>query len=204
MVTKWDPKTPNKDQGLRALRDKNSTQTSNRAEKLRCLFVPVCRPFHSTMAAAAYPPYTYQPLLDHDGVIDETFRFLLVVAHGIDYYIKLGKRKGCNDYAQGSIYRQSSNVIAHRMFQDLSSTTIDCYTKLLPYTQDLRERAQVFDVFSNTEYEHHPFHWHKSTILGVEAQLRFYLNETYMLCKTLNETTDEEPEDQMEQLYLYC
>ena len=155
--------------------------------------------------AAANIPHVYQPLLDHDGVFKETFRFLLGVAHGIDFYIKQGKRKGCNDYAQGCIFRQSSHVIAHRdgnietVDQELGSIIIDCYTKLLPYTQDLRERAQVFDVFSNTEYEHHPFHWHKSILLGAEAQLRFYLNETYMLCKTLNETTDE-PEDQMEQL----
>ena len=161
--------------------------------------------------AAANIPHVYQPLLDHDGVIDKTFRFLLEVAHEIDY-----NRKGCNDYAEGCIdrHRQSSHVIAHRdgtitITENgirLGSTFIECYDKLLPYTQDFREHAQVFDVFSNTEYEHHPFHWHKSTILGVEAQLRFYLNETYMLCKTLtlNETTDEEPEDQMEQLYLYC
>ena len=38
--------------------------------------------------AAANIPHVYQPLLDHDGVFKETFRFLLGVAHGIDFYIK--------------------------------------------------------------------------------------------------------------------
>ena len=61
--------------------------------------------------AAANIPHVYQPLLDHDCEIDETFRFLLGVAHGIDY-----NRKGCNDYAEGCIYRhrQSSYVIANK------------------------------------------------------------------------------------------
>ena len=109
-----------------------------------------------TMAAANIP-HIYQPLLDHDGLFKETFWFLLGVAHGIDFYIEQGKRKGCNDYPQGCIFRQSSHVIAHRdgnietVDQELGSIIIDCYTKLLPYTQDLRERAQVFGVFSNTE-----------------------------------------------------
>ena len=58
--------------------------------------------------AAADIPFVYEPLLDHDGVIDKTFRFLLEVAHEIDY-----NRKGCNDYAEGCIvrHRQSSHVI---------------------------------------------------------------------------------------------
>ena len=155
--------------------------------------------------AAANIPHVYQPLLDHDGVIDKTFRFLLEVAHEIDY-----NRKGCNDYAEGCIdrHRQSSHVIANKdrtitITENgirLGSTFIECYDKLLPYTQDFREHAQVFDVFSNTEFEHHPFHWHKSTLLGVEAQLRFYLNETYMLCDVLNEVSDESPEDQMKRI----
>ena len=46
-----------------------------------------------TMAAANIP-HIYQPLFDHDGLFKETFRFLLGVAHGIDFYIEQGKRKG--------------------------------------------------------------------------------------------------------------
>ena len=45
------------------------------------------------------------------------------------------------------------------------------------YGGTLREHMQVFDIFSDEKFEHHPFHYHKSILLGVEveAQLKFHL-----------------------------
>ena len=174
---------------------------------------------------AADPAFVYQPLSDCDGAIEVTFRFLLGVAHKIDFYIEQGLSLGCNNYHQGVIYRRSSEVIAYKnkgirglhVSSDIgfsfTSFVHDVlkYT-LLPLTQDLRlrERAQVFDVFSEMEFKHHPFHWHKSILLGVEAQLKFHLTEAHHLFKILNAMTDEEVEDQTEQIFftaehmMYC
>ena len=75
--------------------------------------------------------------------------------------------------------------------------------KLMPdtdkYGGTLREHMQVFDIFSDEKFEHHPFHYHKSILLGVEAQLKFHLTKAIRLCDILEQRRDENMEDQMEQ-----
>ena len=62
-----------------------------------------------------------------------------------------------------------------------------------------REHMHVFDIFSDKKFEHHPFHYHKSILLGVEAQLKFHSTEAIRLCDILEQIRDENMEDQMEQ-----
>ena len=77
----------------------------------------------------------------------------------------------------------------------------DCrsdFSRLMPDTK-FREHLQVFDIFSKPEFEHHPFHYHKFILLGVEAQLKFHLTEAINRCNILEKIKDEDVEDQMEQ-----
>ena len=78
----------------------------------------------------------------------------------------------------------------------------DLMEKLTPDTDKHgtpREHMHVFDIFSDKKFEHHPFHYHKSILLGVEAQLKFHSTEAIRLCDILEQIRDENMEDQMEQ-----
>ena len=65
------------------------------------------------------------------------------------------------------------------------------FNRLMPDTK-FREHLQVFDIFSKPEFEHHPFHYHKFILLGVEAQLKFHLTEAIGLCGNLKKIRDED------------
>jgi len=65
----------------------------------------------------------------------------------------------------------------------------------------LRQHAQHFNIYTNNEHKHHPLHWHKTTLLRVGVQLRYYVDETISLLKILDEmeALKEEDSDQREQ-----
>lgn len=53
--------------------------------------------------------------------------------------------------------------------------------RLLEVADDIFIFAQRFDMYSKDSFRHHPFHWQKTTMLRVVAQLRYLANETINL-----------------------
>jgi hypothetical protein len=82
-----------------------------------------------------------------------------------------------------------------------------CYTKRLfkvnpnKNANKLCQLAQLFDIYTNNEHINHPLHWHKTTLLRVGVQLKYYVDETSSLLKILDEmkALKEEDSDQRDQ-----
>ena len=178
--------------------------------------------------AAADLPFVYKPLLDDDGAIHSTFQYLLLYSNLIDgtYHSCLirhessevikfrdgvGKSIRYQDYCltpphlltkQKGVYRKipKGGWPGGSLWYNCKRQLMD---KLMPdtdkYGGTLREHMQVFDIFSDEKFEHHPFHYHKSILLGVEAQLKFHSTEAIRLCDILEQIRDENMEDQIEQ-----
>ena len=170
--------------------------------------------------AAADVPFVYKPLFpDDDGDIKGAFEDLSHYANLIETYtsyawiegrpgmirkaamvIKYRDRKvKVND--DGRKYAWQSRPGGRIMLRLPGWSLRDCrsdFNRLMPDTK-FREHLQVFDIFSKPEFEHHPFHYHKFILLGVEAQLKFHLTEAINRCNILEKIKDEDVEDQMEQ-----
>ena len=163
--------------------------------------------------AAANLPLIYKPLLDDDGIIDDAFH---VLSH-YSYLIGNPFAPHSNGVSWGyRIIHQSTEIIKYRdgkfKLNDDGSMSrgrgfpviiFDCKNDLdnLMQTTKFRELLHVFDIFSKPEFEHHPFHYHKSILLGVEAQMKFYLTEAINLFDILEKMAliGEDIKDQMEQ-----
>ena len=163
--------------------------------------------------AAADVPFVYKPLLpDDDGDIKGAFEDLSHYANLIETYtsyawiegrpgmirkaamvIKYRDRKvKVND--DGRKYAWQSRPGGRIMLRLPGWSLRDCrsdFSRLMPDTK-FREHLQVFDIFSKPEFEHHPFHYHKFILLGVEAQLKFHLTEAINRCNILEKIKDED------------
>jgi len=172
--------------------------------------------------AAADLPFVYKPLSDDDGAIHSTFQYLLLysnligvgnlIYHESSQVIKFrDKSIRYQDYCltpesqlpakRKGVYRKipKGGWPGGHLWYYCKRELME---KLTPDTDKygtLREHMKVFDIFSDKKFEHHPFHYHKTILLGVEAQLKFHLTEAIRLCDILSQIRDENMEDQMEQ-----
>ena len=158
--------------------------------------------------AAADLPFVYKPLLlDDDGAIKGAFEELSNYSNLIETlpsypYGMIRQATMVIKYRDGKInvndddgkyllrYRSRPGgrivIVPGLVLRNLTSD----FNRLMPDTK-FREHLQVFDIFSKPEFEHHPFHYHKFILLGVEAQLKFHLTEAIGLCNNLKKIRDE-------------
>ena len=136
----------------------------------------------------------FQPLVDPNGTFKEEFKSLLSIAGGI--------RSAATQIANECKWVPRELQRGYLPFCIFLRIYNNPIKPLLTSADNLRNRAHVFDVFSNDEYVHHPYHWHKTTMLRIGVQMKYLLTEACELCEILQamEKIGEEHEDSVEQI----